>query len=193
MQNDSHLIEERISSDRVFDGNFLHINRDIVRLPDGGQASREYVLHPGAVMIIPVLPDGRLLMERQYRYPMQQVYLEFPAGKLDAGEDPLVCGQRELLEETGYTAQSWQKLGVHHPLISYTTEEIHIYLAKDLTAGEAHLDEGEFLECIAVSLEDLIAGVLDGSITDGKTIGGIFWAEKILRPEVRSFHPLLGI
>ncbi|MCX7206007.1 MAG: NUDIX hydrolase [Proteobacteria bacterium] len=181
MQKDQHLIEEKISSERVFDGALLHINRDTVRLPDGSQATREYVIHPGAVMIIPVLPDGKLLMERQYRYPMHRVYLEFPAGKLDAGEDALACGKRELLEETGYTAQEWQKLGVHHPIISYTNEEIHFYLAQNLTAGKPQLDEGEFVECVSVSLDDLITGVLDGSITDGKTVAGIFWAEKMLR------------
>jgi ADP-ribose pyrophosphatase len=180
MQKDQHLNEEKISSERVFDGALLHINRDTVRLPDGSHATREYVIHPGAVMIIPVLPDGKLLMERQYRYPMHRVYLEFPAGKLDAGEDALACGKRELLEETGYTAQKWQKLGVHHPIISYTNEEIHFYLAEDLTAGQAQLDEGEFVECVSLSLDELIAGVLDGSITDGKTVAGIFWAEKML-------------
>jgi len=174
-ENDLHLIETEVASERVFDGNLLHINCDTVRLPDGGQATREYVVHPGAVMVIPVLDDGRLLMERQYRYPLQQIFVEFPAGKLDAGEDPLACGKRELLEETGYSATEWEYLGVFHPLISYSTEVIHFYLAKGLTAGKTRLDDEEFLEVITMSLNELKAGVLENRITDSKTIAGLFW------------------
>ncbi|TJZ73154.1 NUDIX domain-containing protein [Chitiniphilus eburneus] len=180
MPQDDHLIETRTDGARVFDGALLHINRDTVRLPDGGTATREYVVHPGAVMVIPVLDDGRILMERQFRYPLDRVFLEFPAGKLDPDEAPLACGQRELLEETGHTAREWEYLGVVHPLISYSDEEIHFFLARGLTAGEAQLDEGEFVETLAVPLAELVAGVLDGRITDGKTISGIFWLEKKL-------------
>ncbi|MBE9609998.1 NUDIX domain-containing protein [Chitinilyticum piscinae] len=180
MTEDLHLAEHPIESVRVFDGNLLHINRDTVRLPDDSLATREYVVHPGAVMILPVLPDGRILMERQYRYPLHRVFIEFPAGKLDENEGPLACGQRELLEETGYTAESWDYLGVIHPLISYTNEEIHVFLAQGLKAGEAQLDEGEFVECIAMTLDELTAAVLDGRITDGKTISGIFWLQQKL-------------
>lgn len=174
-EQDQHLIESQIASERMFDGNLLHINRDTVRLPDGGQATREYVVHPGAVMVIPLLADGRLLMERQYRYPLQQVFIEFPAGKLDPGEDALECGKRELLEETGYSAAEWEYLGVFHPLISYSNEVIHFYLAKGLTAGKTRLDDEEFLEVITMSLDELKAGILDNSITDSKTIAGLFW------------------
>ncbi|MBB5191056.1 ADP-ribose pyrophosphatase [Silvimonas terrae] len=181
MKDDSHLIETGIASERVFDGALLHINRDTVRLPDGSEAIREYIPHPGAVMVIPVLDDGRLLMERQFRYPFKRVFLEFPAGKLDPNEDPLACGKRELLEETGYTAQHWRKLGVLHPIISYTSEEIHIFLAQGLTAGEAQLDEGEFVELIIKEQAELVAGILDGSITDGKTITGLFWLEQLTK------------
>lgn len=180
MTNDLHLTEHPVDSSRVFDGNLLHINRDTVRLPDDSLATREYVVHPGAVMILPVLPDGRILMERQYRYPLHRVFIEFPAGKLDENEGPLACGQRELLEETGYTAESWDYLGVIHPLISYANEEIHVFLAQGLQAGEAQLDEGEFVECIAMTLAELTAAVLDGRITDGKTISGIFWLQQKL-------------
>ncbi|WP_035057365.1 NUDIX domain-containing protein [Andreprevotia chitinilytica] len=180
MKDDSHLIEVKTGSQRVFDGYLLHINRDDIRLPDGKHATREYVVHPGAVMVIPVLPDGRLLMERQFRYPLDRVFIEFPAGKLEAGEDPLECAKRELLEETGYTATEWQFLGVIHPLISYATEEIKIFLARDLTEGEAQLDDGEFVETVAMSLEELKASVLDGRVTDGKTTSGIFWADQLL-------------
>ncbi|WP_182075396.1 NUDIX domain-containing protein [Deefgea sp. CFH1-16] len=129
-------------------------------------------------MVIPQLADGRLLLERQFRYPLDRVFIEFPAGKLDAGEDPLACAQRELLEETGYSAASWEYLGVIHPIISYTDEEIKLYLARDLTAGERQLDDGEFLESITMSMSELIAGVLDGRITDAKTIVGVFWAQQ---------------
>ncbi|SMC19829.1 ADP-ribose pyrophosphatase [Andreprevotia lacus DSM 23236] len=185
MQDDSHLIEIQTASERVFDGALLHINRDTVRLPDGGSATREYVVHPGAVMIIPVLPNGKLLMERQFRFPLNRVFIEFPAGKLDPNEDPLECGRRELLEETGYTASEWQYLGVIHPLISYSSEEIQVYLAKGLVAGEARLDEGEFLELIEMSLDELKAAVLDGRVTDGKTTTGIFWADQLLAKSQR--------
>lgn len=177
MANDQHLIETRVESERVFDGALLHINRDTVRLPDGGLATREYVLHPGAVMVIPVLDDGRLLMERQFRYPLDRVFIEFPAGKLDPDETPLACGQRELLEETGYTARDWDYLGVLHPIISYTTEEIHLFIARGLTAGEARLDEGEFVETVAMGMDELVDGVLSGRITDAKTVSGLFWLQ----------------
>lgn len=175
MTQDKHLIETQQDSQRVFDGKLLHINIDTVGLPDGSSATREYVVHPGAVMVIPVLDDGRLMVERQYRYPLQQVFIEFPAGKLDAGEDPLECGQRELLEETGYTASDWEYLGVFHPVVSYSTEVIHFYLARGLTVGKAKLDDGEFLEVLPMSLGTLKAGILDNSITDSKTIAGVFW------------------
>eukprot|EP01137_Pigoraptor_chileana_P025120 Opistho-2@94115 len=143
---DAHLREERIESSSVYEGHFLKVKRDRVRLPDGREAAREYIVHPGAVMIIPLLDDGRLLMERQYRYPMARVMLEFPAGKLDAGEAPLVCAQRELLEETGYSAREWAYAGLLHNAIAYSDEGIHILFARGLSSGERQLDEGEFLD-----------------------------------------------
>ncbi len=172
---DTHLIETRVASERVFEGHLLRINCDTVSLPDGGLAKREYVVHPGAVMVIPVLDDGRLLMERQYRYPLQQVFVEFPAGKLDPGEDVLACGKRELLEETGYSASEWEYLGVFHPLISYSSEVIHFYLARGLTAGKPNRDDEEFLEIVPMGLEELKAGILANRVTDSKTIAGVFW------------------
>ncbi|MCB5196137.1 NUDIX domain-containing protein [Deefgea salmonis] len=178
MSVDRHLIEETLSSQPLFKGKLLNAFCDTVRLPDGSTATREYIKHPGAVMVIPQLADGRLLLERQFRYPLDRVFIEFPAGKLDAGEDPLACAQRELLEETGYSAASWEYLGVIHPIISYTDEEIKLYLARDLTAGERQLDDGEFLESITMSMSELVAGVLDGRITDAKTIAGVFWAQQ---------------
>ena len=174
-EKDSHLIETEHVSERVFEGHLLKINCDTVGLPDGSAARREYVVHPGAVMVIPVLDDGRLLMERQYRYPLRQVFVEFPAGKLDPGEDPLECGKRELLEETGYSASEWEYLGVFHPLISYSSEVIHFFLARGLNAGTQKLDEEEFLEIVPMDLEELKAGILANRITDSKTIAGVFW------------------
>ena len=134
---DKHLKEECTASVELFKGNFLHAKRDTVRLPDGHTATREYVVHPGAVVVIPLLEDGRLVLERQYRYPIGHVMTEFPAGKLDAGEDPLLCGQRELLEETGYTAREWARAGAMHLAVAYSTEIIHVYFA--LRPDEWHL------------------------------------------------------
>lgn len=177
---DGHLVEQRLSSQELLRGHFLHAFRDIVRLPDGREASREYVRHPGAVMVIAQLDDGRLVLERQYRYPVQRVMLEFPAGKLDAGEASLACAQRELLEETGYTAALWARAGVMHPVISYSTEFIDIWFAKDLTPGPRKLDAGEFLDVLMATPAELLQGCRDGSVTDGKTLAGALWLQNVL-------------
>ena len=156
--SDDHLIEHRVSQQELLRGNFLHAFRDTVRLPNQGLATREYVVHPGAVMVIPLLdtPEGlRLVLERQYRYPVQQVMIEFPAGKLDPNELTLQCAQRELFEETGYRAKQWAKAGVMHPVIAYSTEFIEVWFAKDLSLGERQLDPGEFLEVITKTPEAL--------------------------------------
>ncbi|MCH8180802.1 MAG: NUDIX hydrolase [Proteobacteria bacterium] len=172
---DAGLVETTLSSDTVYQGHFLHVKRDRVRLPDGREAPREYVVHPGAVMIVALLPDGRLVMERQFRYPVGRVMVEFPAGKLDAGEGGLACAQRELREETGYTARRWARAGVMHPVIGYATELIEVWFADGLTAGERHLDEGEFLDVFAATQEELEGGMRDGLLTDAKTIVGMMW------------------
>lgn len=172
--NDDHLIETTIDSRDVYRGQLLHIKSDRVRLPDGNEATREYVVHPGAAMIIPILPDGRLLMERQYRYALQRVMLEFPAGKLDPGEDMLKTAQRELLEETGYHADHWEWLAEIHPIVSYTTERIDIFLATGLVLEKPKLDAGEFLETIVLDFADAYARMKAGKITDVKTIIGLY-------------------
>ena len=170
---DTHLVEMRIASEDVFDGKLLHVKRDTVRLPDGKTATREYIAHPGAVMIIPRLPDGKLLMERQFRYPLARVFIEFPAGKIDPGEDPATTAARELLEETGYTAERWSHIGTLHPLITYSTERIEIYTADALTFIGAKLDAGEFIEILSATLEEALAWIDRGELTDVKTMLGL--------------------
>jgi ADP-ribose pyrophosphatase len=177
--DDAHLRETRVASQELLRGHFLHAMRDTVRLPDGKEAFREYVIHPGAVMVVAELPDGRLVLERQFRYPVQSVMVEFPAGKLDPGEDSLVCAQRELLEETGYTARQWARAGVLHPVISYSTEFIDIWFARELTAGERQLDAGEFLDVFSASADELLQWCRDGRITDAKTLTGILWLQNL--------------
>jgi ADP-ribose pyrophosphatase len=178
---DAHLIERRLDSEEILKGHFLHAFRDRVALPSGQETVREYVIHPGAVMVIAQHDDGRLVMERQYRYPMQQVMVEFPAGKLDPGEDQFVCAQRELLEETGFRAAEWAYAGVLHPVISYSTEFIGIWFARGLQAGERHLDEGEFLDVFAASPDELLQWARQGRITDAKTLTGLLWLQNHLR------------
>jgi ADP-ribose pyrophosphatase len=158
----------------VFDGALLHVRRDRVRLPDGGEATREYVVHPGAVLMLPILADGRLVLERQFRYPVGRVMLEFPAGKIDPCETPLATAQRELREETGYTAGTWEHLGTVHPEIGYSTEFIEMYIATDLAHVGAQLDEGEFLDVVLMPEDELLAAFDAGLVTDGKTIAALF-------------------
>jgi ADP-ribose pyrophosphatase len=174
------LEEHCISSDTIADGGMLTVKRDQVRLPNGHESQREYVLHPGAVVVVPLLANGNIILEKQFRYPLHQVFIELPAGKIDAGENILVTGQRELLEETGYTADDWINLGHQHPCIGYSNEVIHMYLATGLTAGEHRRDVDEALEVFEMSFDDCLAMVQRGEITDGKTIVALFFAEKYL-------------
>ena len=177
---DRHLVEVQESSTELLKGHFLHAFRDTVRLPDGSSAQREYVKHPGAVVIVPMLDDGRLVLERQYRYPVDRVMIEFPAGKLDAGEDPLLCGQRELLEETGYTAREWARAGQIHLAIAYSTEIIHVYFARGLEAGPRQLDAGEFLDVITATPGQLLDWSRSGELTDAKTLSCLLWLQNVL-------------
>jgi len=181
---DSHLIETRTSSQEVLKGVFLHAFRDTVQLPDGHTATREYVIHPGAVMVIPLLTDAdghlRVVLERQFRYPVGQVMVEFPAGKLDAGESILACAQRELREETGYSARQWARAGLMHPVIAYSTEFIEVWFARDLTLGERKLDEGEFLDVFSATPQELLQWCFEGKVTDAKTLTGALWLQNML-------------
>jgi ADP-ribose pyrophosphatase len=177
---DEHLFETTLASEQILRGGFLHALRDTVQLPDGTQAMREYIIHPGAVMVVALLDDGQVVLERQYRHPMRQVMIEFPAGKLDAGEAVLDCARRELLEETGYSAKEWARAGVLHPVISYSTEFIDIWFARGLTLGERKLDAGEFLDVFSASPQQLLAWCADGSVTDAKTLTGMLWLQNVL-------------
>jgi ADP-ribose pyrophosphatase len=172
--DDSHLVETRIDSECVFDGRLLHVRRDTVRLPSGRSATREYVVHPGAVLIAPRLPDGRWVVERQFRYPAGRVFLEFPAGKRDAGESALETGRRELLEETGYTAATWELLGHLHPGIGYTNEAIELWRADGLEHVGRALDDDEHLDILTFSGAELLAAFDRGDITDAKTVAALF-------------------
>lgn len=176
----AHLHEETLASAQIFKGKLLDVRCDRVRLPDGHEAVREYIVHPGAVVIIAVQENGELLFERQHRYPMRRVILELPAGKIDPGEDILNTAMRELLEETGHSATEWRYLGVMHPCVGYSDERIEIFLALGLRRVSAQqLDHGEFLDVLSLSLSDAMQAVRSGEITDAKTITALFWAEKV--------------
>lgn len=181
-QDDTHLKESQIEGAQVYQGKLLDVRCDRVRLPDGHESTREYVVHQGAAVIIPILDNGELIFERQYRYPLGKVMLELPAGKIDPGEQAQETARRELLEETGYLAGEWRHLGVTHPCVGYSNERIEIFLAQGLVkAAQQNLDHGEFLDLISLSLDDALQAVRDGEITDGKTITCLLWAEKVLR------------
>jgi len=170
---DRHLVETRISGERVFEGALLDVRRDRIRLPDGNEAVREYIVHPGAVLIVPVLDDGLLVVERQFRYPPNRVFLEFPAGKLDPGEEPLATAQRELIEEAGYAAARFTRLGEIYSVVSYTTEVITIYLGEGLNDVGRKLDHGEHLDIVTMPVDAMFAALDRGEITDAKTVAAL--------------------
>ena len=176
--SDAHLREHALGGQVLHKGHFLEVRRDEVRLPVGSAATRDYVVHPGAVAIVPLLDDGRLVLERQFRYPVGRVMLEFPAGKIDPGEAAWVCAQRELLEETGYRAREWACAGVIHNAAAYSTEAIELWFARGLQAGVQRLDAGEFIELCLLSEAELDDCAARGELSDVKTLVGLLWLQK---------------
>ena len=177
------LTERFVSGELVFDGALLEVRRDRVRLPDGAEATREYIRHPGAVAIVPLFDDGRVLLERQFRYPHRREFIEVPAGKLEPGEPPLDTAKRELLEETGHAAGEWTRLGVIHSAIGYSDEAIELFVCRKIEKiGEPKLDHGEFVETLIVGFDEALAMIRDGRITDAKSMCALLWVDKWCRP-----------
>ena len=187
---DETLREQPLASEPLLQGRFLRVQRDTVRLPGGqhgghgGTATREYVRHPGAAVIAALLEDGqggwRVVLERQWRHPLGQAIIELPAGKLDPGEPPLHCAQRELREETGYTAREWACAGLMHPTPAYSTEGIHLWFARGLTAGPRQLDAGEHLHVFTATVPELLDWCRQGRVTDSKTLAAALWLQNYL-------------
>jgi ADP-ribose pyrophosphatase len=176
----TELKESTVSSETVYDGTFLDVRKDIVNLPDGNTSTREWINHPGAACVIPIMSDGKLALIKQYRYPVQSTMIELPAGKLDIGEKPEVCAIRELEEEIGYLADKLTFVTKIHPAIGFANEEMWIFLAEKLVKSQKKTDHDEFVELMPTSIEDAIRMVWNGAITDVKTIIGVLWAERLL-------------
>lgn len=172
---ESDFTEKQLTTRLVYDGRLLKVHEDTVLLPDGGTARREYVRHPGAVIIIPLLDDDTVILERQFRYPLGRHFYELPAGKIDPGEEPLTTAQRELKEECGYAARRWRHLATLHPCVGYSDERFELYLARELTHVGRALDDGEFLEVVPLPLREALSWIRTGRITDVKTITGLMW------------------
>ncbi|MDD5389255.1 MAG: NUDIX hydrolase [Gallionellaceae bacterium] len=169
------LTEHTLESSDEYRGRLLHVKKDRVRLPNGGESTREYIIHPGAAVIIPVFDNGDILLERQHRYPLRRDFLELPAGKFDPHETELACAQRELAEETGYLAAQWRELPTFYPCIGYSNERLVYFEARDLSYSGENLDEDEFLEILRVPFTDALEMVRDGRIDEAKTVMGLLW------------------
>ena len=186
-EDDTHLREQLRSREVLVQGNFLQVRRDTVRLPDDGEATREYVVHPGAVMVVPLLTDAdgqvRLVLERQFRYPLGRTIIEFPAGKLDADEALWACAQRELREETGYTATEWAEVGILNPVPAYSTEFISMWFARGLQGGARNLDQGEFIDVFTATPQEFFGWCRQGIVTDGKSLAAALWLQNWLSGE----------
>ncbi|WP_225547074.1 NUDIX domain-containing protein [Chromobacterium violaceum] len=180
------LVEKQLSSELVYQGGFIKVRKDRVALPDGNESAREYILHPGAVAVLALTPEGELVLERQYRYPAGREFIEIPAGKIDPDEAPELTARRELLEETGYQAGRWTYLGTAHPCIGYSNEKISYYLAQDLMLSERQLDAGEFLEVLTLPLDAAMNMALTGEICDSKSIVGLHWLAAYLGGRMRG-------
>ena len=182
MDNENRLIEIQVASEEIFQGKLLHVFRDTVELPDGAHAIREYIRHVGAVCMVAITEDRKIIMERQYRYPHGKVVVEIPAGKLDSfTEDRLEAAKRELKEETGLTADHWQNIGDFIPTPAYTQEVVTMFLATGLHSGETHLDDEEFLEVFEMPLDEVVDEILKGNIVDGKTVAAVLKAYMLLK------------
>ena len=179
--HETDFSETQLASEIVFDGVLLHVYRDRVRLPDGGESVREYIRHPGAVTVLAFLDEHTILLERQFRYPLRRHFIELPAGKIDRGEEPLATAKRELREECGYEAADWRHLGTMHPSIGYADERIELYAARGLTHVGSTLDHGEFLEVFTLTVEEAVEWIREGRITEPKAVYGLLWADKLAR------------
>lgn len=186
MSHDLHLIESELSSETIYRGALLHVRKDRVQLPNGNESVREYIIHPGAVVILAFLDNGNLLFERQYRYPLRQVFLELPAGKIDQGEAIIDTARRELREETGYVAAAWEHLGVMHPCIGYSDERIEVFFAHELSQVGGALDDGEFLEVLSLRADEVEQAIRSGRITDAKTITAYYLALPHIQARLRG-------
>jgi ADP-ribose pyrophosphatase len=171
--------EKLLASRTGYEGKLLTVKEDKVQLPDGRTAVRECVLHQGGAMVVPLFEDFSILLERQFRYPAGNHFLELPAGKADPGEAPLAAARRELFEETGYVAGRWRRLATLYPAVGYSNERVELYLAQDLKHEGHPGEDGEFIECVRVALDEALELIQRGEITEAKTIVGIFWAERI--------------
>ena len=180
LENNTHLLEQKDQSQEMFRGNFLNLHRDTVKMPNGSLATRDYFAHPGAAVIIALTANNELVLEKQFRYPVGQVLLEFPAGKLDPKETDLDCAKRELLEETGYVAQQWAKLPLVHLAPAYCTEELHIFVAKDLQLQERALDEGELIDIVLMKPAELFNLCYKGQVSSAVTLTTCFWLQAYL-------------